>query len=104
MEDISKGKRARWWKDFWIATAFIFPGMLCVFIFKYVMSIQSLLYSFFNYDYVSPPGKFIGLKNYEAILAKDSLFWPQLGNTLVLWAYSLCFGFLTPIIQALLLN
>ena len=39
-----------------------------------------------------------------AILAKDSLFWPQLKNTFILWGYSLCFGFITPIIQALFLN
>lgn len=104
MTELSKGKRLRQWKDFLVAAAFIFPGMLCIFIFKYVMSAQSLIYSFFNYDYVSPPGVFVGLKNYVAVLAKDSLFWPQLKNTLILWAYSLCFGFLTPIIQALLLN
>ena len=104
MTEISKGKKLRKWKDFLIAAAFIFPGMLCVFVFKYVMSAQSLLYSFFDYDYVSPPGKFVGLDNYFAVLAKDSLFWPQLKNTLILWAFSLCFGFLTPIVQALLLN
>ena len=104
MTEISKGKKLRKWKDFLIAAAFIFPGMLCVFVFKYVMSAQSLLYSFFDYDYVSPPGKFVWLDNYLAVLAKDSLFWPQLKNTLILWAFSLCFGFLTPIVQALLLN
>ena len=56
MTEISKGKKLRKWKDFLIAAAFIFPGMLCVFVFKYVMSAQSVLYSFFDYDYVSPPG------------------------------------------------
>ena len=104
MNEVSKGKRERQIKDFLVAAAFIFPGMLCVFIFKYVMSAQSLIYSFYNYDYLSPPGIFVGFKNYAAVLAKDSLFWPQLKNTLILWAYSLCFGFITPIIQALLLN
>ena len=104
MTEITKGKKVRQWKEFLLAAAFIFPGMLCIFIFKYVMSAQSLIYSFFNYDYIAPPGKFVGLENYIAILAKDSLFWPQLKNTLILWAYSLCFGFITPIIQALLLN
>ena len=104
MDVISKGKRQRKWRDFLIAAAFIFPGMLCIFIFKYVMSAQSLIYSFFDYDYVTPPGEFVGFDNYLAVLAKDSLFWPQLKNTLILWAYSLCFGFITPIVQALLLN
>ena len=104
MTEVSKGKQLRRRKDCLIAAAFICPGMLCIFIFKYVMSVQSLLYSFFEYDYLSPPGEFIGFKNYAAVLAKDSLFWPQLKNTMILWAYSLCFGFLMPIIQALLLN
>ena len=104
MTEVSKGKRLRKMREFGLAAAFIFPGMLCIFVFKYVMSAQSLIYSFFNYDYVSPPGEFVGLKNYIAILAKDSLFWPQLKNTFILWGYSLCFGFITPIIQALLLN
>ena len=102
--EIARGKRARKRKEFLLASAFILPGALCVFIFKYVMSAQSLIYSFFQYDYIDPPGIFVGFENYAAVLAKDSLFWPQLKNTMILWAYSLCFGFITPIIQALLLN
>lgn len=104
MTELTKGKKLRRLKDIGIAAVFIFPAALFIFTFKYVMSAQSLIYSFFNYDYLSPPGEFVGFKNYAAILAKDSLFWPQLKNTFILWLYSLCFGFITPIIQALLLN
>jgi multiple sugar transport system permease protein len=105
MTELSRGKRTRKVKDFLIAAAFIFPGALCIFIFKYLMSAQSLIYSFFDYNYVDPSNStFIGLDNYIAVLSKHSWFWPQLKNTLILWAYSLCFGFITPIIQALLLN
>ena len=65
MTEVSKGKRLRKMREFGLAAAFIFPGMLCIFVFKYVMSAQSLIYSFFNYDYVSPPGEFVGIKNYS---------------------------------------
>lgn len=105
MTEIQKGRRARKIKDFLIAAAFILPGMLCVFFFKYVMSAQSLIYSFFNYNYKNPmQSTFVGLDNYIRVLAASSWFWPQLKNTLIMWAFSLCFGFITPIIQALLLN
>ena len=89
MTEVSKGKRLRKMREFGLAAAFIFPGMLCIFVFKYVMSAQSLIYSFFNYDYVSPPGEFVGLKNYIAILAKGSLFWKKIKNTLPLWKTAL---------------
>ena len=104
MTELSKGRRSRKWKDFLIASAFIVPGMICVFFFKYVMSVQSLIYSFFDYNYKNPAQSiFIGLDNYIAVLS-TSWFWAQVKNTLILWAFSLCFGFITPIIQALLLN
>lgn len=105
MQELSRTRKMRKWKDFLIASAFILPGMLCVFIFKYVMSAQSLIYSFFDYNYKNPAQSvFVGFQNYAAVLAGSSWFWAQLENTLILWAFSLCFGFITPIIQALLLN
>ena len=91
-------------RSFFIALSFIGPAALFFLVFRYYTSLQSLFYSFFNYSYKNPPGKFIGLDNYIRLFHAGSSFYPQLWNTVVLFLFSLAFGFWVPIVQALLLN
>ena len=95
--------RKRRIKSFLVATAFIGPAFVCFAFFKYYTSLQSLYYSFFNYQFNNPPGKFIWFDNYIALF-KNPSFYNQLKNTAVLFIFGMAFGFWVPIVQALLLN
>ena len=85
-----------------IACIFILPVALRIFITNYYVSFESILYSFFEYDYASPPGKFIGLDNYKIVLQSE-LFWLQMKNTVALYIMGFLF-FPVCLIQALFLN
>lgn len=85
---------------------FLGPALLGFIIFKYITSIQAIVYSFFSYsanDYIDPPGVFVFLDNYLTIF-RSAEFYRQLKNTVILFLYGILFGFWVPILQALLLN
>ena len=90
-------------QDLWMGLLFIAPAVIGFFIFRYVTSFQAFYYSFFRYDYVNPPGVFIGLDNYVNLF-KSEIFWESLLNTIILFAMSVAFGFWVPIVQALMIN
>ena len=100
--NLKKKKRLYSWETVFMVILFVLPVFIRIFISSYVMSFQSVLYSFFDYSYANPPGVFVGFENY-VILFKDPSFWQQITNTIVLFAMS-SIGFFVPIIQALLLD
>ena len=59
---------------------FISPWMLGLLIFVGGPIIASLVFSFTEYDVLSPP-KFVGLQNYRHAFTEDPLFWGSLGRT-----------------------
>ena len=63
----------------------------------------TLYVSLQKYDLTRPPNMFIGLGNYQQVLAQD-LFWVSLGNTLVFTFSSLLLVLLTSLGLTLLLN
>ena len=85
-----------------VAAIFMAPVIIRLFISSYLMSFQSVIYSFYDYNYADPPGVFVGLGNYATLL-KSELFWKQIRVTITLWAMGLI-AFPIPIIQALFLN
>lgn len=99
---VTKRKRSVNWETIVFVAIFVVPVFVRIFISSYVMSFQSILYSFFDYNYSDPPGVFVGLNNYKVLFASE-LFWKQITNTIALFAMSMI-GFFVPIIQALLLN
>ena len=100
--NVKKRKRPMNWETILFVLLFVLPVFVRIFISSYVMSFQSVLYSFFDYNYADPPGTFVGLDNYKVLFASE-LFWKQITNTIVLFAMSMI-GFFVPIMQALLLN
>lgn len=82
---------------------FVIPPMLCAAVFRYFPVLKAFYISLFEYDAVTPPGKFIGLKNYYDILVQHS-FWQAWQNTFVFLALTLGLVFLIPLIQAIFLN
>jgi ABC transporter, permease protein len=90
--------------SFYVASVVLLaPAIISFALFKYLPSVQAVIYSFFDYDFVAPPGSFVGLRNYVNTLSSP-LFWKQMWNTLVLFFYSMVLGFMIPIFQALLLS
>lgn len=87
----------------WTAILFLLPAVLAFLVFKYYPLIHAVFMSFFNYQIMDPPGKFVGFGNYS-LLFKSSYFWHAFRNTFVFAALYIGLTFWVPIIQALLLN
>jgi multiple sugar transport system permease protein len=64
---------------------FLLPWAIGLVVFWLGPILASLVFSFFQYDLISPP-TFVGLANYEKALFNDDLFWPSLTRT---FTYSL---------------
>ncbi len=65
-----------------VSYLFIALPAILFFVFQLVPLIASLFLSFTEYDVIHPP-KFVGLRNYKAILFNDPLFWKAMRNTVV---------------------
>lgn len=81
---------------------FLVPLILLYFFFRYWTSFESILGSFFSWNGNKMEG-FIAFNNYTAIF-QNPTFWKEMGNTLILFAFQLLFGFWVPILQALLID
>lgn len=87
----------------WMPIFFLLPSVLCYLLFKYYPLVHMLYISFFDYNIVYPPGRFVGLDNYFGFLT-SATFWQAISNTFIFFVLYLIFTFWVPIIQALLLN
>ncbi|KRE48755.1 carbohydrate ABC transporter permease [Paenibacillus sp. Soil522] len=82
---------------------FLLPSVICYLLFKYYPLLYMTYVSFFDYNIVNPPGKFVGLDNYTEFLT-SATFWQAMSNTFIFFALYLVLTFWIPIVQALLLN
>lgn len=89
-------------RKFAVICLFVVPCMAFYVAFRYWPFLQSLIFSFFRYDYMTPPGEWVGFTNYINALT-SKLFWQTMWTTVKLFLLSLAFGFIIPILQALLL-
>ena len=69
-----------------VRTAYLFIAVptLLVLVFKFIPVFVSLPLSFLDYDIINP-SKFVGFKNYSALMG-DKIFWLSLKNVLQLLA------------------
>lgn len=74
-------------KNFTIA-AFTLPGMILFVLFVLMPIVQSVLFSFYDWDGFGPPTDFIGLDNYDRLL-NHSVFQLSLAHTLTIMTLSL---------------
>src|SRR5947209_14923647 len=81
---------------------FVSPWLIGLIAFTLGPIIASLIYSFTNYDVLTPP-QWVGLGNYTA-LAQDNLFWVSLGNTLFYTILAVPLSLVVSLGLALLLN
>ncbi|MCL2059183.1 MAG: sugar ABC transporter permease [Oscillospiraceae bacterium] len=82
---------------------FIIPAALLFLMFKYVPIIMGTFVTFFDYNIVNPPGNFVGLRNYIAVLT-ESRFHTSLINTFEFFLIMLVLDFWVPIVVAILVN
>ncbi|MDF2925509.1 MAG: sugar transporter permease [Paenibacillaceae bacterium] len=87
----------------WMTILFILPSMLSFLLFKYVPLVYAAFMSFFDFDQMSPPGRYVGLYNYSLLL-KSTYFRTAVYNTFVLALLSLLMTFWVPLLQALFLT
>ena len=85
------------------AVVFLTPAVAAFVLFKYYPLFRGLVMSFYRWDMIDPPGKFIGLANFASTLTSEH-FYLLLKNTMILFAFGLLLGFWVPIAQALVLN
>ena len=81
----------------------VLPGILFMIIFSYI-PIYGLSIAFKNYTVVSTmrSAAWVGFENFEIIL-KDRYFWDSVTNTLAISFLKLLFGFVTPILLAVMI-
>ncbi|GHO72128.1 sugar ABC transporter permease [Ktedonobacter sp. SOSP1-52] len=81
----------------WLAPAIIFFTL-----FVAVPIVKGLLFAFERVDLINPPS-WIGWANFHYVLT-DPLFWLAWRNSLLFLAYGLVFGYLVPVILAIIVN
>lgn len=75
------GRRRGEWTGLWIVL-FLLPFLVLYVGFTLWPLIATILYSFFDWDGISPLQDFVGIRNYIEI-AKDPVFWESFRNTFV---------------------
>ena len=85
------------------AWMFLIPGILTTIWLIYYPILKAFYMSLYNYNAVDPPGRFVGLKNYEVIF-NTGFYWEAWGNTFAFLFLTLVLVFWVPLLQALFLN
>lgn len=93
---------ANQWRALRNGLLFVSPALIGLAVFTIWPIIQSLYYSFTDYNILQPP-YWIGLENYEDLL-QDRVFGIALSNTLIMVAIGLPIHLIFDILMALLLN
>ena len=75
------GHSSRRWQSSRTLEAYLFllPAIVLIGMFTLYPFVQGVTLSFQNWDGVSPDAQFVGLRNYERVLA-DTIFWASLKN------------------------
>jgi multiple sugar transport system permease protein len=83
---------------------FISPWLLGLLIFTAYPIVMTAYYSFTDYDGVTFPPHWVGLRNYVLLVTEDPQFWPAVTNTIWWVVFSVPLGILFGVSLALLLN
>ncbi len=82
---------------------FLLPGITFTIILRYYTIYEGIKLAFFKYNLISPPGTFVGLKNF-GYLFNNSGYWTAWKNTFVFLGLILVLNFGVPLIQAFFLS
>ncbi|HET6486613.1 MAG TPA: sugar ABC transporter permease [Spirochaetia bacterium] len=102
--ELRRGPAGRGPRTNWLVAAFFLGPTVAAFIaFSYLPLGRAVYMSLHNYNWMKPPGPFVGLSNYLKSFRSLS-FRTDLANSAILFLFSLALGFWVPILQALLLD
>ncbi|HET9138456.1 sugar ABC transporter permease [Actinophytocola sp.] len=99
---LRRHRRPRSVSDNLVAYAFLAGGLVCFALFSWYPLVRGVLLSFQQVNFVTDP-EWVGLDNFETLFA-DPLFWTAWRNTLLFTGLALVFGYLLPLLIAVLLN
>jgi multiple sugar transport system permease protein len=100
---VKSNKKSKWKrKETWQSYLFLLPSLIGFTIFLIIPTIGSLVMSFLKWDLITPP-EFIGLQNYQTLIA-DDLFWTVLKNTLYFSVGTIPIGMGIAFLIAVMLN
>jgi multiple sugar transport system permease protein len=102
MRDARRNRLRRKVNDNLLAYAFMAAGILCFAFFSWYPMIRGIMLSFQQVNFVTDP-VWVGLDNFSALF-DDPLFWTAWKNTAVFTGVALLFGYLVPLVIAVLLN
>lgn len=102
----STSRFSKWWKDFghqWQLQTMAIPGIIYMIIFSFI-PIYGLVIAFKNYTVIDTidGAQWVGLENFRIIM-EDKYFWESVINTLGISGLKLAFGFVLPIIIAVMI-
>ena len=92
------------WKRTLQAFLLISPALIIALVFVYYPAAYILRLSFFEWDLISPQQTYVGLSNYETVLAQGSDFWKSLLITLKYGFIYISLSLLTGMVLALALD
>lgn len=99
-----RGRTAQFLHRYKTPYLFILPFFLIFFVFQLYPMIQSLIYSFQEYDGLSA-AQYVGLKNYQDLFHADNYaFWDSLKNTAIYWVVCSVLVIVLSVLMAMLLN
>ncbi len=100
---VSLARRSRHRTNWGAVLFFLGPTTAAFILFSYFPLVKAVYMSFFDYDWMKPPGPFVGLLNFVNSI-KSLSFRTDLSNTVILFLFGLALGFWVPLVQALLLD
>ena len=105
-EGVGESSLKRWFREFrkqMPLQLMVLPGILFMIVFSYI-PIYGLSIAFKNYTVVSTmrSAQWVGFENFSIIIG-DKYFWESVVNTLGISLLKLAFGFVTPIILAVMI-
>lgn len=87
----------------WMLYALMAPFLICFAIFTVYPVLQSIYYSFTDYN-VLEPANFVGLENYRKLLLSDSVFLKAIQNTFLIAIFVGPLGYMLSFLLAWMIN
>ena len=92
-------------KNYWFIYLLIIPGLLSLLVYSYGPMLLQFVLAFTDYNFADGifGSKFVGLANFKYLFSEMPDFWNIFGNTMLFSLLDFVFGFIPPIILAIVL-
>ncbi len=92
-------------KNYWFIYLLILPGLISMIVYAYGPMVLQFVLAFVDYNFADGifGSKFVGFENFRYIFMSMPDFWTIFGNTMLFSLLDFIFGFIPPIILAIIL-